>query len=607
MDRPRMNDTTTSSRILGLALAVGVGLLGVACDGLPRPTENADPAVRALSTPELPVAPTDPGDPGLPDVAVSSVPLRPYQVPTAPWEVVLRYPPEVEATIRARWESRHRYRDGGTTVVFLNFDGQAIRYSSYDSNATTNTSWIPGHNVTIPAFNAAHWGSNRDTVINAVVSNLQQVYAGYNVAFTRTRPTSGDYMMTMIGGSAALIGMEQGVLGVSPLDCAPGEQLNLNPLDVNFICSEDMAAYGMSLWDLVYTIAHENAHTYGLAHINRQNDIMFWAETGQGGLTWGAATTRSGESNCSTNNYQDDKLYLTKAIGGGGVNPETTPPTVTITSPANGSTQPSYFKVTVTATDASGITTVEMYKDGALVDSIWTTPYEFTLYQLSDGQHQLWAKASDPYGNVGTSATVTVTVGSTPPPPTCTTDAQCGSNRKCQNGNCIDLPPAPTGGALGAACSRNEDCNSTWCIFAEQSYCTQACNEAQNLYCPVGYYCSADGFCLSSTPIPPGATGAPCTENIHCRSSICVDGQNNGFCTAVCQPNGNPCPNDSKCIDSGDGQTFICDRPPARGDGGTNEVGGSGGCATAPAGPGAGLGTLALLLLLGATRRRRGR
>mgnify|MGYP001176768918 CR=1 FL=1 len=65
---------------------------------------------------------------------IASVPLLPGQVPTAPWEVVLKYPPEVEAVIMERWEKNHRYRDGNTTVVFLNFDGQVIHVGN-DSNA----------------------------------------------------------------------------------------------------------------------------------------------------------------------------------------------------------------------------------------------------------------------------------------------------------------------------------------------------------------------------------------------------------------------------------------------------------------------------------------
>jgi hypothetical protein len=603
MDCPSMNASTTPRMLPGLVLAVAVAALAAGCNGLQPPT-NDDPAAVVLASPDLPRGASSPGDPALPGPA-STGPTLPWPGQPVPRDVVIPYPDEVRQMIAAKKAlegDTSLLRMATPSVVYLNFEGGSITYSSNGDDSFYNESFIPGKNVTIPAFNASHWGSNRTSIINTIVADLQQVYAGYNVTFTTTRPSSGNYMMTMIGGSAALIGMEQGVLGVSPMDCS-----NQWARDVNFICTEDIAAYGMNLMALVYTIAHENAHTYGLAHINRTGDIMYWAEDGSGSLTWGAGTTRSGESNCSTNNYQDDKLFLTQNVGGGGSNPETTPPNVAITSPANGATVGSSFDVTVTATDASGIAKIELYANGALNNSSVVSPATFSLLGMQAGTYQLQAKATDSFGNVGTSATIAVTVPGGQPTG-CTSNAQCGTNQTCQSGTCVDNPPAPTGGALGANCSTNDDCTSTWCIHGEQNYCTQACNEAQGIYCPSGYYCSTDGFCLSSTPIPPGATGAPCSANLQCRSQICVDGTNNGYCTAVCQPNGNPCPNGSHCVDSGDGQTYVCDRPlTATHDGGTGENTTSGGCAAAPGASGSALAGLVLALLLGAPRRRRAR
>ena len=146
-------------------------------------------------------------------------------------------------------------------------------------------------------------------------------------------------------------------------------------------------------------------------------------------------------------------------------------------------------------------------------------------------------------------------------------------------------------------------------MLGAQNYCTQECNAAQGITCPSGYICSVqDGVCLSATPIPPGATGAPCTQHVQCRSQICVDGANNGYCTAVCQPSGTPCPNGSHCVDSGDHATYVCDRPPTgtTGDGGTTgDNSTSGGCAAAAGAAGSPLAGLVLALLLGAPRRRR--
>lgn len=60
----------------------------------------------------------------------------------------------------------------------------------------------------------------------------------------------------------------------------------------------------------------------------------------------------------------------------------------------------------------SGVATVEFYVDGVLKSTDASVPYSYTLNTvlLSNGSHTLLAKAYDQAGNVGTSATVNVTV-----------------------------------------------------------------------------------------------------------------------------------------------------------------------------------------------------
>jgi len=91
---------------------------------------------------------------------------------------------------------------------------------------------------------------------------------------------------------------------------------------------------------------------------------------------------------------------------------DTTPPVVTITSPANGATASGSLTVSVTATDAGGVASVTLYLDGALVGTDVLSPYTFVLNTTpyTAGTHTLVAKATDVAGNVGTSAAVTFTV-----------------------------------------------------------------------------------------------------------------------------------------------------------------------------------------------------
>jgi fibronectin type 3 domain-containing protein len=91
---------------------------------------------------------------------------------------------------------------------------------------------------------------------------------------------------------------------------------------------------------------------------------------------------------------------------------DTTAPTVSISSPANNATVSGQTAVSVSANDNVGVSRVELYVDGALKNTLTSSPYSFTLdtATLTNATHQLTARAYDADGNVGTSAAVTVTV-----------------------------------------------------------------------------------------------------------------------------------------------------------------------------------------------------
>ena len=66
----------------------------------------------------------------------------------------------------------------------------------------------------------------------------------------------------------------------------------------------------------------------------------------------------------------------------------------------------------VTVTDSSSIPVVKLYVDGALRDSLTSTPYRFSLHtdSLPDGVHLCEARAWDHYGNLGISPVLRVNV-----------------------------------------------------------------------------------------------------------------------------------------------------------------------------------------------------
>jgi beta-lactamase superfamily II metal-dependent hydrolase len=103
------------------------------------------------------------------------------------------------------------------------------------------------------------------------------------------------------------------------------------------------------------------------------------------------------------------RTFAIDDVGGGG---DITAPTTSITAPANNATVSGTTTVTATALDNVGVTKVEFYLDGGLQSTDTTSPYiwSWSTTGSTNGTHTLVTKAYDAALNVGTSATVTVTV-----------------------------------------------------------------------------------------------------------------------------------------------------------------------------------------------------
>jgi len=92
--------------------------------------------------------------------------------------------------------------------------------------------------------------------------------------------------------------------------------------------------------------------------------------------------------------------------------PDTTPPSVSISSPADGAVVSGMIAVIVSASDNVGVVKVEFYIDGRLVatDTAELFPFTWDTTQWTNGSHTLQAKAYDGGGNSNFSPPVTVTV-----------------------------------------------------------------------------------------------------------------------------------------------------------------------------------------------------
>ncbi|MGH8746240.1 MAG: Ig-like domain-containing protein, partial [Burkholderiales bacterium] len=100
---------------------------------------------------------------------------------------------------------------------------------------------------------------------------------------------------------------------------------------------------------------------------------------------------------------------------------DTTPPTVSISSPASGASVGGTFTVSASASDDVGVAGVQFQLDGAnLGTEVSAAPYSLAwdTSTASGGSHTLTAVARDTAGDKTTSSPVTVTVSNAPPPDT---------------------------------------------------------------------------------------------------------------------------------------------------------------------------------------------
>ncbi|MCA9672186.1 MAG: hypothetical protein KC503_41610, partial [Myxococcales bacterium] len=168
---------------------------------------------------------------------------------------------------------------------------------------------------------------------------------------------------------------------------------------------------------------------------------------------------------------------------------------------------------------------------------------------------------------------------------------------------------------LGDGCATHAECESGLCgSTSAGKACTQYCSSADP--CPTGYSCASvkdsdKGACIASGPTP-GALGAGCTKNEDCNSKICGSGGDGSrYCTELCQPTSG-CPGAFDCVPAGSGK-YAC---AAQAGSNPNNNGESGGGCTYGSSPASAsslsaapfvpvaLGLLGLLLLAIPRRRR---
>ncbi len=171
---------------------------------------------------------------------------------------------------------------------------------------------------------------------------------------------------------------------------------------------------------------------------------------------------------------------------------DTTPPTTSITAPANNATVSGTVSVTASASDNVGVTKVEFYLDGALKSTATTSPYSWSwdTTSASNASHTLVSKAYDAANNIGTSSTVTVTVSNS------TGSTQLLGNPGFENGSTNTAPWTTTSGVVDS--STGEAAHSgTWKAWMD------------------GYGSAHTDSIVQTVTIPSGKTSATLTFWLH--------------------------------------------------------------------------------------------
>jgi hypothetical protein len=143
-------------------------------------------------------------------------------------------------------------------------------------------------------------------------------------------------------------------------------------------------------------------------------------------------------------------IWEFKVYGSAGGN---TPPTVSITAPANGATYTAPASVTINATaaDSDGtVSKVDFYQGSTLLGTDTTSPYSYSWTSVAAGSYSLTAKATDNLGATTTSSAVGITVnaaGNTPPTVSITAPAN-GATYTAPASVTINATAADPGGSV---------------------------------------------------------------------------------------------------------------------------------------------------------------
>lgn len=527
----------------------------------------------------------------------------------------------------------------GRHVLFLNFEGADVR----DGNNAMENEGLRSQSITTPVVPMEPFAPQDAKRYDSILQ-VQKLVAGYyadiNVDVVISRPLSGDYMMTVVGGRQSDIGLPDGVVGISRGDCG-----NTRETDLNYAFS---ASLSQNVQQVAVTAAHEAGHAYGLSHTDNKKDIMYPSVQPSEGFQAGTIpnsdcdrTGACGVCGLPPGSRQDSKQVLLDNLGArDGERPGAARPTVKFLSPADLTDAPSGTDVggkVVVAVQAAApagkildrVSVIVNVLDGGkvrgghAVAELRPPVSSARLMFSTPGDYQILAVAYDNVGNLNLAQSKIHVATST-----CLVPNDCAPGQRCTGGACV-TPPMKTmvqgdmGGVTvprdyGSACVRSDECQGGICAPTPVGqicthYCTPGRACAGNLEC-------VDGVCqpLQYQVDPPKATqlgskcrlvngrDADCGIGLHCVVTEGDAKNGTGYCTRDCDAAvAWSCPAEMVCAAPGSGsdaKSTSCLVPAAM----PPVMNSGGGCSAGGGRAGAGAVPVLLLGALWLLRRRQG-
>lgn len=436
----------------------------------------------------------------------------------------------------------------GRHILFANFEGVDMQPGGTPGNSFENVGLRAMDLASKGVIALPPYDPDNPKRLNNILAIQKQVakwYADMNVDVVISRPLSGDYLMSVVGGRQSDIVQKDGVVGISPLDCSNRTEANLN------------YAFSGSLSEnpeqVAVTIAHEAGHAYGLVHTDNSKDIMFPSVSTVDGFLDGDVVDTPA---CAGGFHQDSKQVLIENLGrrqspppGGDA------PTVALLAPQDGASLGKDVTIVVKADAHLGLDHVTLSVSrieggkarGAHPVAELRPPQSSAQILISSaGSYTVMATAYDRAGNLAvTQAQFTVAT------PTCSVPNDCAPGQRCDSNTCITppLPTMPPAGMMqadllrpyGTACEETRECQGGVCALTPVG---QICTH----YCTPDYLCAGGLSCVDGICLPPiypqskpkvGQLGGKCTRNQDCLSGACspaTDDSAPRYCTKECDP-----------------------------------------------------------------------